>query len=188
MIRTLEKALEAALDDTLNAKGRSAAHVAAGIALVVGAVLTTAVVAYKEGPSDANPKEKARLASLEKPDFQPSQKSFAAVWPPMFLLLTLSAIRIWNAPAGVHRTRALGIWTGVQVLHAINMLVGVKQQTAQLIGNLATMAVGFLYAREAKKVDPPAAAIVAPYVSTMAFANVLSAELWRKNIDRPDVH
>ena len=188
MLAKIDRALEAALDDTMNARGRSAAHVAAGLAIVIGAVFASAIVAYGEGPSDANPKEKQALDSLEKSPLQPSQKTFAAVWPPMFLLLTLSAVRIWNAPDSPPRTRALLVWVGVQVLHAVSMVVGVKQQTAQLLANLANMAGGFFYAREAKKVDPPSAAIIAPYVSWMAFANLLSAELWRRNIDRPDVH
>ena len=61
------------------------------------------------------------------------------------------------------------------------------QQTAQLATNLATMGAGLAYASEAKKVDPPAATIVAPYVSWMAFANLITEELWRRNIRRKDV-
>lgn len=188
MLARIEKALDAALDDTLNARGRSAAHVAGGLALIAGAMLASAAIAYQEGPSEANPKARAKLDSLEKPDFQPSKKSFSAVWPPMFLLLTLSAVRIWNAPSSVHRTRALGIWSAVQVLHTLTLAVDVKQQTIRLLSNIATMIGGLAYAREAREVDPPSAAIIAPYVSWMAFANVLAAELWRRNIDRPDVH
>lgn len=188
MLERIEKALDAALDDTLNARGRSAAHVAGGLALIAGAMLVSAAVAYREGPSEANPEQRAKLASLEKPEFQPKAKTFSAVWPPMFLLLTLSAVRIWNAPPSPHRTRALGVWLGVQVLHAVTMAVDIKQQTAKLVTQVATLLGGLAYAREARAVDPPSAAIIAPYVSWMAFANVLAAELWRKNIDRPDVH
>lgn len=188
MLETVERSLEAALDDTLNTRGRTPMHVVAGLAAVAAVMLVTATVAYREAPTDANPKAKRELDSLEKSPLQPSKKTFAAVWPPMFLLLTLSAVRVWNAPDSVHRTRALGIWGLIQALHAATMAVGVKQQTAQLAGNLATMAGGFAYAREAKQIDPPSAAIIAPYVSWMAFANLLGAELWRRNIDRPDVH
>lgn len=187
MLQKVGRALDAALDDTLNARGRSAAHVAGGLVLVAGAMLASAVVAYMEGSSEANPKERARLDSLEKPPFQPSKKSFSAVWPPMFLLLTLSAVRIWNAPSSPARSRALGVWFGIQVMHAVTMAVGVKHQTAQLIANVATMLGGLAYAREAKDVDPPSAAIITPYVSWMAFGNLIAAELWRRNVGKHGV-
>ena len=188
MLNELSRILDEALDESLNARDRSAAHVATGFALVAGALLGTALVAYREGPSENNPKERARLASLKKAPFQPSKKSFAAVMPPMFLLLTMSAIRIWNAPSSVQRTRALAIWAGLQVLHAATMLVGVKQQSAQLVANVATVLGGMAYANDARKVDPPSAAIIAPYVSWMAFASLITEELWRRNKHRPDIH
>ena len=49
------------------------------------------------------------------------------------------------------------------------------------------MAGALAYANDARAVDPPSAAIIAPYVSWMAFANLLTAEVWRRNKDRPDV-
>jgi tryptophan-rich sensory protein len=188
MLDKISKAMDAALDDALNARGRSALHVASGLALCAGAMLASAVVSYGAGPSEANPKARRALKSLEKPDFQPSMKTFSAVWPPMLLLLSVSGLRVWNAEPGPARTRALGFWGAIQGLHALSMLWGVKQQTAQLATNLATMAAGLAYANEAKKVDPPAATIVAPSVSWMAFANLITEELWRRNIHRKDVH
>lgn len=187
MLQKVERALDAALDDTLNARGRSAAHVAGGMALIAGVMLASAVVAYMEGPSEANPKERAKLDSLDKSPLQPDKKSFSAVSPPMFLLLTLSAVRIWNAPSSPARSRALGIWVGIQVMHAVTLAVGVKHQTAQLIANIVTMLGGVAYAREAKDADPPSAAIIAPYVSWMAFGSLLAAELWRRNVGKRGV-
>jgi tryptophan-rich sensory protein len=188
MLDRIGKAMDAALDDALNARGRSAMHVTTGLALCAAAMLASAMVSYGAGPSEANPKARRALDSLEKPPFQPSKKTFSAVWPPMFLLLTLSGLRVWNARPSPARGRALGLWGAIQGLHSLSMLWGVKQQTAQLVTKLAAMAAGLAYAGEAKKVDPPAATIVAPYVSWMAFANLITEELWRRNIHRKDVH
>ena len=44
------------------------------------------------------------------------------------------------------------------------------------------------YAWRARKVDPPAANLVAPYVGWIGFANVLTEELWRKNAPKPTIH
>ncbi len=52
---------------------------------------------------------------------------------------------------------------------------------------LVAMGGALAYAQEARKVDPPSAGIIAPYVSWMAFANLLTAELWRRNRGRPGV-
>jgi tryptophan-rich sensory protein len=76
---------------------------------------------------------------------------------------------------------------GVQAMHAATMAVGVRHQTAQLIANVVTMLGGLAYAREAKEVDPPSAAIITPYVSWMAFANLIAAELWRRNVGKRGV-
>jgi benzodiazapine receptor len=188
MLQDIPKALDQATDDMINARGRSGAHVAAGIAICAGAVLASALVAYGAAPRKTDVVDKARMASLDKPGFQPSEKTLSAVWPPMSLLLTLSGLRVWNAADAPARTRALGFWALIQGLHAVSMLWNAKQQTAQLATNLAMMGAGLAYAADAKKVDPPSATIVAPYVSWMAFANLLTEELWRRNKDRPDVH
>jgi tryptophan-rich sensory protein len=187
MLGAVNRALDDALHDGLNARGRSPAHVAAGIALAGGALLLAALVGYHDKPVDEL-KDRIDEASLNKPGFQPSARTFSAVMPPIFLLLTFSGIRVWNAPSSPVRTRALAIWSGLQVLHAVETLWSPKEKRAQLATQAATMAGALAYARDAREVDPPSAAIIAPYVSWMAFANLLTAEGWRRNKDRPDVH
>ena len=187
MLHDLPRILDAAFDDTLNAKGQSPTHVASGFALLAGVVLASALVNYRQGPTDANPREKARLKRLDKPGFQPERKSFAAVAPPMFLLLNLSAMRVWNAQPSPARTRALGFWGALQALQALSTLAGVKRQSVQLGAGLATMAAALAYANDARKADPPSAAIITPFVSWMAFASLIAEELWRRNKDRPGV-
>ncbi len=186
MLGALSRAMDDAVDDGLNARGRSPTHVAAGFALCAAALMVTALAGYHDKPAE-QAKHKMDEASLDKPGFKPSDKTFTAVMPPMFLLLTFSGIRIWNAPASPLRTRALAIWGGLQALHALASLWKPKENTAKLATTLVTMAGALAYARDAKDVDPPSAAIIAPYVSWMGFANLVAAEVWRRNKNRPDV-
>lgn len=187
MLGALSRAMDDAVDDGLNARGRTPTHVATGLALCAGALLLTVLVGYRDKPADKM-KDRIDEASLKKPGFQPSERTFSAVMPPMFLLLTFSGVRIWNAPDSPGRTRTLAIWAGLQVLNAISTLWGPKQKSAQTATSAATIAGALAYAQDARKIDPPSAAIIAPYVSWMAFANLLTAEVWRRNRDRPDVH
>lgn len=186
MLGAINRAWDDAVDDGLNARGRSVGHVAAGVALCAGAFLGAALAGYHDKPV-AKAKDRLADATLKKPGFAPTERTFSAVMPPMFLLLTFSGIRIWNAPPSAKRTRALAIWGALQALHAVQSLWSPKQKSAQLATQAATMAGALAYANDAREVDPPSAAIIAPYVSWMAFANLLTAEVWRRNKDRPDV-
>jgi tryptophan-rich sensory protein len=172
----------------INARGRSSAHVAEGVALCTLAVLASAAIAGAAAPTKANPKRERENARLHKPDFQPPKKTFGAVWAPLFAVLTLSGIRIWNAPESRARGRALGLWGGLQVLNALTMLWGPRRQTATLVTHLASLGGAFAYLNEARKVDATYAAIVSPYLGWMSFAGILSEEVWRKNKDRPTIH
>ena len=172
----------------INARGRSSKHIAEGIALCALAVLASAAIAGAAAPTKANPKRNRQSAMLRKPDMQPPKKTFAAVWAPLFATLTLSGVRIWNAPASPARTRALGLWGALQGMNALTTLWGPKQQTATVVSHLATLGGAFAYLNEARKVDATSAAIVSPYLGWMTFAGILSEVVWRKNKDRPTIH
>jgi translocator protein len=172
----------------INARGRSSQHVAGGLALCAAAVMASAAVAAAAAPTRPNPERRRQSAALRKPDFQPPKKTFAAVWAPLFVTLTLSGVRIWNAPDSPARSRALGLWGGLQAMNAVTTLWGPKQQTATLVTHLATLGGAFAYLNQARKVDATSAAIVSPYLGWMSFAGILREEVWRKNKDRPTIH
>jgi benzodiazapine receptor len=176
------------LQGLINARGRSPGHVAGGLALCATAVLASAAIAAAAAPTKANPTRARQNAMLRKPDMQPPKKTFAAVWPPLFATLTLSGVRIWNAPSSPARSRAMGLWGLLQAMNALTMLWGPKQQSATLATHLATLGGAFAYVNEARKVDATSAAIVSPYLGWMSFAGILSEEIWRKNRNRPTIH
>jgi len=127
-----------AIDKAANSQGRSVSHIAAGVALTAGAVLASALVAGHNAPTAANPKVKAEYDRLHKPAFTPPRQAFAVIWPPLFLALTISGLRVWNAPPSRARTQALGLWGAVQGLNALWMALGPKRLGAQLAAAVAS--------------------------------------------------
>ena len=169
------------LDRLVNRRGQSAEHLIMGMAITVGAVAISALIATRNAPTDGNPKVKAAYDALELPAFQPPKVLFGLIWPPMFVALTLSGLRLWNAPPSPARARAMGLWEAIQGLNALWMALGPRRLGRQLATAVATFAAACGYAVEARKVDAPASNLVVPYVGWISFACLLTAEFWRKN-------
>ncbi len=176
------------LDTLINAEGRSSRHIAAGVALTAGAVLLSWLIA-RQGAPGIDEKAERRFDRLDKPAITPPKKAFAAVWPPLYIALTISGLRVWNAPASRERTRALSMWGLVQGFNAAWMAFGFKHLGGQLTAAIASLGTSMAYAWQARKVDAPAANMVAPYLGWVSFAGVLSEELWRRNAaPKPTLH
>jgi benzodiazapine receptor len=170
-----------AVQGFLNSKNRSTGHVLTGAVLCVGVVAASALIATLNSPTKANPKITRQYDRLEQPALQPPKEAFALVWPPLFGVMAISGLRIWNAPDGPRRTRALGFWAAIQGLNALWMAWGPKHRLQQLFTAVTTLGATAAYAHQAAKVDGKAAAMVAPYAGWISFANLLTEELWRKN-------
>jgi tryptophan-rich sensory protein len=180
--------LRGALDSLANSRGRTARHLLIGLGLTAGAVAASAIVARMNAPTPDNPEVHADYQALKKPRFTPPKEVFSVVWPPLFLALTLSGLRIWNAPKSAARTQALTLWTAVQGLNALWMALGPKRLGGQLATATAAFGTAGAYVWRARRVDAPAAGMVAPYVGWIGFAGALTEELWRKNEATPTVH
>jgi len=180
--------LRSAVDGLANSRGRSARHLLLGLGVTAGAVLASAVIAKRNAPTDDNPRVKAQYDRLDQPAANPPPKAFALIWPPLFMALTVSGLRIWNAPRSAARSQALTLWGVVQALNAAWMALGPSRLGGQLAAATASLGASAAYAWRARRVDPPAANMVAPYVGWMGFANVLTEELWRKNAAKPTLH
>jgi tryptophan-rich sensory protein len=177
-----------AVDNLANSRGRSIQHLLIGLGVTAGAVVGSAVIARLNAPTPDNPKRRAEYDALDQPAFTPPPLAFSIIWPPLFLALTVSGLRIWNAPRSPARTQALTLWGGVQALNALWMALGPRRLGAQLATAVTSLGASAAYVWRARKVDPPAAKMVAPYVGWIGFANVLTEELWRKNAAKPTIH
>jgi len=170
-----------AVDSLANSRGRSTQHILIGLGLTVGAVAVSALVARMYAPAEDNVEVYSDYEEPVQPQTRPPSKVFAIVWPPLFTALTLSGLRIWNAPSSAARTQALTLWGMVQALNAVWMALGPKRLGGHLAAAIASFGTATAYVWRARKVDPPAANLVGPYVGWIGFANVLTEELWRKN-------
>jgi len=168
-------------EDFLNSKGRGPGHIATGAAICLAAAAISAIIAWKRAPTDANPKLERQFDRLDKSAMEPPKSAYSVLWPALFSVMTLSALRIWNAPSGPERTRALGLWGGLQGLNAVWMWLSPKHRLGQLAAALSTLAVTMFYARAAERVDEKSAKLVAPYAGWISFANLLQGQLWAKN-------
>jgi translocator protein len=175
-------------DEVAGAEGRSARHVLTGLALTAGAVLASALIARANAPTPDNPRIYSDYEALKQPAFKPPAPVFALVWPPLFVALALSGLRIWNAPPSRARSQALTLWGLIQGLNALWMALGPRRLSGQLATAIASLAAAAAYVFRARTVDGPAAGLTAPYLGWIGFANVLTEELWRKNRPSPTIH
>ena len=94
--------LKDAASGFLNAGRRDPGHVALGIAVTVGfALLATALAAGAIGPRR---RTLAQARAGEAPVSERPRGAFSLVLPAVFSATTLSAVRVWNAPARPERT------------------------------------------------------------------------------------
>ena len=179
--------MRGAVDRLANSRGRSTEHLLVGLGVTAAAVVGSALIARLNAPTTDNPKVAAKYRLLQQPSFTPPRSAFAVIWPPLFLALTVSGLRIWNAPKSPARTQALTLWGVVQALNALWMALGPGKLGGQLAAAVTSLGTSLAYVWRARRVDPPAANLVAPYVGWIGFANVLTEELWRKN-PKPTIH
>jgi benzodiazapine receptor len=180
--------LRGAVDRLANSRGRSAEHLLVGLSLTAAAMLGAAIVARRNAPTPDRAELTPRYGKLRRAALQPPASVFSAVWPPLFLALTVSGLRIWNAPPSPARTQALTLWGLVQALNAIWMALRPRRLGAQLGAAAASVGASAAYVWRARRVDPPAAKMVTPYLGWVGFAGALTEELWRKNGAQPTLH
>lgn len=182
------RSVRGTVDQVANSRGRTLPHLLTGLALTGGAVLVSALIAARNAPTPDHPEIKRAYDRLGQPGFRPPPAAFSIIWPPLFLALTVSGLRIWNAPPSPARSQALSLWGLVQVLNAVWMALGPGRLGGQLAAAMASLGTSAAYAWRARRVDRPAANMVAPYVGWVGFANVLTEEIWRRNTPKPTLH
>lgn len=170
--------LRSGMDRALNSQGRSAGHVAGGLVLVAAALAASVVLGRV-----SDPEFQAEHDTLDDPEDNP----VSAVWTPLFLALTVSGLRVWNAPRGRRRSTALALWTVIQGANAAWMLLGPRRLGGSTAAALATTAAAFGYLKAVEELDHQAAALVSPLVGWRSFATILlGAGLSKSKTPDPD--
>jgi tryptophan-rich sensory protein len=172
------EALKGAVEDAFNSRGRTVGHVFAGVALVGAAVALSAALGHY-----ADDELQEERGTLDDPDDAP----VSAVWTPLFLALTASGLRIWNAPSSRERTAGLTLWGAIQAVNALWLVLGPRRLGGNTAVTLGATAAAFAYLRAVEKLDHRAAAWVAPFVGWRSFANILlGTALEKKKAVDPD--
>jgi tryptophan-rich sensory protein len=180
--------IRGAVDSLANSRGRSTQHILIGVGLTVGAVAVSALVARMNAPQDDGYEAYSDYDAPVYEQPRPPSKVFGALWPPLFMALTLSGLRIWNAPRSAARTQALTLWGTVQALNGVWMVLGPGRLGGRLAAAVASLGTAAAYVWRARQVDPPAANMVAPYVGWMGVANVLSEGLSKPPAEPWTIH
>ena len=123
-------------------------------------------------------------ATLNKPGFTPPNAVFGPAWTLLYVLMAISAWRVWRrpGPAKARRT-ALRLWALQLALNfAWSFLffglrapaVALAEVLILLVAIAATLAASW-------RVDRIAGLLLAPYLAWVGFASVLTFEIWRLN-------
>ncbi len=137
--------------------GRPLMHdILAGLAVTVATVVGAAVLARLASPPEDVPET---YSDYEDPNAEaapppPRQTLFAMLWPPLFLGLTVSGLRIWGGPRGPSRTHALALWGLAQALNTVWMAYGPRRLGGQVATTVASLGTAGAYALRARLVEP----------------------------------
>ena len=152
------------LDRAANSEGRDLRHIGLGLLLVGGGLLLSAVASKVA--------DEEFLEHNGHPESDGLRPPLSALWTPLFLALTFSGLRVWNAPSGPRRSGALTLWALVQALNAVWMTLGPRRFGGSTQATFAATAAALAYLRAVEGLDRRAAGWVAPFVGWRSLAVV----------------
>jgi benzodiazapine receptor len=156
---------------------RSALQLAATTAAVAGTAFAGRSV------MQANGRTERWYRRLRKPGFTPPDYVFPAVWTGLYALIALSGWRVARRSKSRIRSRALRLWSTQLALNGAwsPIFFGARRPKLALADIALMMPAITAYMSTARKVDRPAAWMMAPYLAWVGFASVLNAEIVRRN-------
>lgn len=161
------------------------AQIAAGAALAAGAIIAARMMGGRHERVLDDEMYAVEFAEMHEPVAHQPKPLTSLLLPPLFIAMTLSGLRTWNAPSSPSRTRALTIWSLVQGFNALWLGLGAKRMGGQLGAATASLTASAAYALEARKVGGG----TAPDLGWLGLANALTTQLWRRPVLRaPTIH
>lgn len=175
---SIEDALDTARDqaaDFLNAEGRNWGHVALGVALTAGFALAATTAASKL--IRPHPRRALQPLGGDAPITERPRGPISLILPAMFSATTLSAVRVWNAPARPERRTAMALWLAAQAVSAVWLAVRPTRMTTQIAAAMSSAGLAAAFAHEARKLDPVAGKLASPTGMGVRLANRAEARL-----------
>lgn len=180
---SIDDAIDAAAD-FLNADERDVGHVVLGVAITVGfALLATAAATGVIGP------RRRSIQQVREGDAPVTERplgAFSLVLPAVFSATTLSAVRVWNAPATPTRTAAMGLWAGAQAINAIWIALRPASRGLQIAAAMTSAGLAAAFAHEARKLDTRAGKLASPTGMGVRLGNIFDRKA--KDAPSPTLH
>lgn len=167
-----------AAGDFLNANERDIGHVVMGVALTLGFALGATLLAR----STIRPRR--MHSGDDAPITERPRGPLSLILPAVFSVTTLSAVRVWNAPARPERTTAMGLWAAAQALNAVWIALRPTSRGLQIAAAMSSAGLAAAFAHEARKLDERAGKLASPMGGRVRLANFIE----RKAEHRPTVH
>ncbi len=120
---------------------------------------------------------------LDKPRWQPPGWAFGPAWTTLYALVAVSSARVLDRAEPEDR-RAFATALGVNLVLNTGwtwVFFTARKPRWALLEILALEASTLDLARRARRVDPTAAALLAPYAGWVGFATALTASIARRN-------
>lgn len=119
-------------------------------------------------------------AALVKPPFNPPPWLFGPVWTILYVLVAVAGWRAWRIEPG---GPAMVTWWVQLALNFIwsPIFFAARDLLLALVILFATLATILAFMTLARRLDPIAAWLFAPYAAWVAFAGVLNASIWWLN-------
>jgi translocator protein len=155
--------------DFLNSEGRSASHVALGVALTAGFALAATLLATRT--IEPRARSLSNLKDKEGPVVERPKGPLSLILPAVFSATTLSAVRVWNAPNRPERKAAMGLWMAAQATNAVWLSVRPASRSLQILAAMTSAGLAAAFAHEARKLDDTAGSLASPMGAGVKLAN-----------------
>ena len=152
-------------------------------ALALGSYVVPLLLSRSSSPTPDHPRVLAWYASLRKPSYKPPDVAIPIAWGLIESALSVAAYRLLRRPSGPARNRALA-WLGANVLGIggwSRLFFGARNLPLSTAAAAAMVGTAAAYVAEAKRSDRVSAIAGIPLVGWLAFATLLTADLWRRN-------
>jgi translocator protein len=155
----------------------------AALAIAGGAMAVSALVGRRYGPEPSHPDIDRWYHGLDKPSYTPPDQVFGGVWPVLEVLLAVGGYRLLRSEPGPDRDTALALWLfNVAMIGGwTEIFFGERSLAGGSYAAAGMLASGAAYVEFARRVDGVAGAAGVPYTAWLAFATILSEEVWRRN-------
>ncbi len=171
------------IEGYLNSEGRSTTHVLVGAGLAAGAALVaTGLAARAARPAEAD-EDRAHGVFIEKP-----RNPLSIILPALFSATTVSALRVWNAPASTARASALRVWLVTQAVNGVWLAVRPRRMAGQMLAAMTSAGMMAAYAHYARQLDRRSGVMAAPQGRGVGMVNLVSEKLARRRAPAPTVH